>query len=146
MGRVRLTGTLHLASPEETFLFGRSVGQTLPSHTVLALYGDLGAGKTTFVQGLAAGLGIEEPITSPTFVILNVYEGKVPLYHFDLYRLKGTADFITQGFEEYLTKDGICVLEWPERIDSLLPPQTLSLHLEYTPTQGRTATWRAPCS
>jgi tRNA threonylcarbamoyladenosine biosynthesis protein TsaE len=108
----------------------------LPSNTVLALSGDLGAGKTTFVQGLALGLGIEEVVQSPTFVLLNIYQDR--LFHFDLYRLKQSSDFIGLGFEEYFQKGGICAIEWPDRIAPLLPVGTVSIHFAYTET-GRTA-------
>ncbi len=111
------------------------MAQELPSNTVLALSGDLGAGKTTFVQGLARGLGITDPIQSPTFVILNLYPG---LFHFDLYRLKSSADFTALGLEEYFQKEGICAIEWPDRIAQLLPPETVHIHFSYD-SQGRIA-------
>lgn len=94
----------------------------LPSNAILALRGDLGAGKTTFVQGLALGLGIQEPVQSPTFVLFNNYNDL--LFHFDLYRLKSADDFLNLGFDDYFYK-GICAIEWPERIASLLPPKTV---------------------
>jgi tRNA threonylcarbamoyladenosine biosynthesis protein TsaE len=120
MGRIRLKRVLR--SAEETIAFGKEMAIQLQKGGILALYGDLGAGKTTFVQGLALGLGIFEPIQSPTFVLLNVYSG---LYHFDLYRLKGETDFTNLGFEEYFDKKGICAIEWPDRIANLLPPETI---------------------
>lgn len=146
MDRVRLTGEIFLHSPEETLSYGRAIGQILKPNTLLALYGDLGAGKTTFVQGLAQGLGILDSIQSPTFVTLHVYEGKIPLYHFDLYRLQEEREFLIQGLDEYFDRQGICAIEWPERISSLLPPRTLSLDLTYAPSQGRLASWRTSCS
>lgn len=105
----------------------------LPSNAILALSGDLGAGKTTFVQGLALGLGIEEPITSPTFVLFNNYQNR--LFHFDLYRLKNPSDFTSLGFEEYFQKGGIAAIEWPDRITSLLPPETLFIDFSYNGTE-----------
>ncbi len=108
--------------------FGQKMGASLPKNAILALTGDLGAGKTTFVQGLALGLGIAEPIQSPTFVLLNVYE---QLFHFDLYRLKGEKDFMNLGFDEYFYKDGICAIEWPDRIASLLPKETIRISFSY---------------
>jgi tRNA threonylcarbamoyladenosine biosynthesis protein TsaE len=123
MGRIRL------ANAEETIAFGRKMASLIPSRTILALSGDLGSGKTTFVQGLALGLGIKEPIQSPTFVILNIY--KDLLYHFDLYRLKKTSDFTSLGFEEYFQKKGLCAIEWPDRIASLLPPGIISIDFSY---------------
>lgn len=126
MGRVGLK--VLLPSPEHTLAFGREMAAQLSPNTILALSGDLGAGKTTFVQGLALGLGIQEPIQSPTFVLLNIYER---LYHFDLYRLKKSSDFTSLGFDEYFHKEGLCAIEWPERIQELLPPTTLHIHFSY---------------
>jgi tRNA threonylcarbamoyladenosine biosynthesis protein TsaE len=136
MGRVGITETHQLASKEETIALGRKMASLLPANTVIALSGDLGAGKTTFVQGLGLGLHIQEPIQSPTFVLLNVYQD---LYHFDLYRLKNSKEFLDLGFDEYFHKGGICVIEWPDRIADLLPPQTIHIHFQYK-NQGRTAT------
>ncbi len=120
-----------LLSQEETIAFGKQLARDLLPGTVLALSGDLGAGKTTFVQGLAIGLGIMDPVQSPTFVYCNQYAGKMPLFHFDLYRLKGEEDFLGLGFEEYLDAGGICAIEWPERIPSLLPKNTWYLSFSH---------------
>ncbi len=143
MGRVRLIGVPHetvsLSSAEETLLFGEMMAKTLKSNSILALYGDLGAGKTTFVQGLARGLGISDPVQSPTFVTLNLYEGNLPLFHFDLYRLKNGSDFFQLGFEEYFQKGGICAIEWPERIASSLPPEAISISFQYAEDHQRIA-------
>ncbi len=111
--------------------YGKKLGSQMTPGTILALSGDLGAGKTTFVQGLAQGLGIFDPIQSPTFVYMNAYIGKFPLFHFDLYRLKGKDDFIGLGFDEYFMPTNICVIEWPERIDSLLPEHTQYITFSY---------------
>ncbi len=124
MGRKR---RMIVSSAEEMQEFGKSVAKTLVPGRVLALSGDLGAGKTTFVQGLALGLGIEDPIQSPTFVYVNQYAGKVPLFHFDLYRMKDVDDFLGMGFFEYFDLGGICVIEWPERIASILPQDVLRI-------------------
>jgi tRNA threonylcarbamoyladenosine biosynthesis protein TsaE len=132
MGRIGLTGEYLLKSEEETLLLGQQVAQNIPSGAILALSGDLGAGKTTFVQGLARGLNIKDPIQSPTFSILNIYPG---LYHFDLYRLKNASDFLGLGFDEYFQKSGICAIEWPERIPSLLPPNTISIRFTHAGEQ-----------
>ena len=126
MGRIGLN--VELASPEETLAFGRTMAAQLPRGAILALSGDLGAGKTTFVQGLAQGLGIADRVQSPTFVLLNIYEG---LYHFDLYRLKNSKDFTKLGFEEYFHKEGICAIEWPDRIAGILPPDTVYIDFSY---------------
>lgn len=140
MGRERL---IYLASYDETFEFGRKFAQQVRLNRILAISGDLGAGKTTFVQGLADGLGIKDIVQSPTFVTLNVYEGAIPLYHFDLYRLKSRLEFSTQGFEEYFRMNGICAIEWPDIIAELLPPDTLSITFSHNQS-GRTvsvSTW-----
>lgn len=136
MGRIGLTPRIYpLLSAEETFAFGKMAADLLPKNTVLALSGPLGAGKTIFVQGLAAGLGIMEPIQSPTFVLLNVYEG---LAHFDLYRLKTASDFTSLGFDEYFESGGICAIEWPDRIGALLPRHTIYIDFVYE-KEGRIA-------
>ena len=128
MGRSRI---IFLASLEETLSLGKQMGSLLPPNSLLALQGDLGVGKTTFTQGLAVGLGITAPIQSPTFVYLNVYEGALPLFHFDLYRLKEPSDFLGLGFEEYLNSGGICAIEWPERIKGLLPKDVISIKFKH---------------
>lgn len=136
MGRIGLTpGHYPLKSSEETLAFGSFVASVLPQNAILALSGNLGAGKTTFVQGLALGLGISEPIQSPTFILLNVYEG---LAHFDLYRLKHASDFMSLGFDEYFGTKTICAIEWPDRIQEILPSQTIFIHFDYE-KEGRIA-------
>lgn len=120
-----------LRSPDETFAFGRSCASCLSSDSILALYGDLGAGKTTFVQGLASALGITDAIQSPTFSYLQVYQGIFPLYHFDLYRMKAPADFFSMGFEEYFDQGGIATIEWAERLGEHLPGHAISLHFSH---------------
>lgn len=117
---------------------GKALGASLPPSSILALSGDLGVGKTTFVQGLALGLQISDPVSSPTFVYLNAYSGSLSLFHFDLYRLRGSEDFLGLGFEEYFDRGGICAIEWPERIVNLLPPHTFHISFSHAP-QGRIA-------
>jgi tRNA threonylcarbamoyladenosine biosynthesis protein TsaE len=113
---------IYLRSPEETEQFGYELAHTLGPNTILALQGDLGAGKTTFVQGLAKGLGVVDPVQSPTFTYLQIYEGaSLSLYHFDLYRLEKESDFVALGFEETFDAGGIVAIEWPDRIASLIP-------------------------
>ena len=121
-----------ISSPEEMIAYGKRLGASLPRGTVLALSGDLGAGKTTFVQGLAQGLKIDQPIQSPTFIYLNQYEGSCPLFHFDLYRMRGAEDFLGLGFEEYFEMQGICAIEWPERISPILPERTIRISFEHS--------------
>lgn len=143
MGRVRLIDileeTVSLNSSEETFLFGVNFANRLRPNSILALYGDLGAGKTTFVQGLARGLKIDGPVQSPTFVTLNLYEGTLPLFHFDLYRLKNGSDFFQLGFEEYFQKGGICAIEWPDCIANRLPSDAIAIEFHYAKEQKRFA-------
>lgn len=127
-------GRITLSSLEATHSFAAALAPLLKPHAILALSGDLGSGKTTFVQGLASALHIPPPIPSPTFTYLNLYPG---LYHFDLYRLKTPSDFLALGFEEYFDKEGICAIEWPERISSLLPTTAIHLFFAHHP-EGRT--------
>ncbi len=117
-------GTLNYISndPEDTKKIASDFSGTLKPGSVVCLYGGLGAGKTAFVQGLAKGLGVTEYITSPTFTIVNVYEsGRVPLYHFDMYRLADCDEAYEIGYEEYVYGGGISVMEWPENVADILP-------------------------
>lgn len=115
-------------SADETFQIGLQFGRGLSAPCVVALCGDLGAGKTTFIRGLAAASGVDQrEICSPTFTYLNIYQGLTPIYHFDLYRLTTQQEFIAAGFDEYLLSDGICCIEWSERIISLLPKNTFRI-------------------
>lgn len=128
-GRSRI---IALASPDKTTRFGQYAARFLPPGSILALNGPLGAGKSSFVQGLAEGLEIQTPIQSPTFSYLNLYEeGKKCLYHFDLYRMKNPSDFFSMGFEEYFDRNGIVAIEWPERLGSALPSRAISLQFSY---------------
>ena len=104
-------------SPAETETLGENLGKVLPAGTVLAYRGDLGAGKTAFTRGLARGLGYAEPVTSPTYTIVNEYlGGRLPLFHFDMYRLTGSDDLWDIGWEDYLDRGGICAVEWSENV------------------------------
>ncbi len=108
-------------SAEDTFRFAKDLGEKAEAGDIFLLKGDLGTGKTVVAQGIASGLGISEPVNSPTFTILQVYEtGRLPLYHFDVYRIEEPEEMEEVGLQEYLYGDGVAVLEWPERIDSLL--------------------------
>ena len=108
------------AGRQETEALGRKIAELLSPGAVLALFGDLGAGKTALIQGIAAGLGVKEPVTSPTFTIVNEYHsGVLPLFHFDLYRLGGEEDLYEIGWEDYLNRGGVCAVEWSERAPGL---------------------------
>ena len=117
---------------EETIAFGREYASRLAPGTVIALIGPLGAGKTTFTKAIAKGLGIEETITSPTFTIVCEYDsGRLPLYHFDVYRVSDPDELFEMGFEEYLYKNGVCLIEWADLIDDILPANTQRIKLSY---------------
>ena len=112
-------------SAEETIAHGHAIAATLRRGDVLALCGDLGAGKTHFVKGLAAGLGATASVTSPTFTLIHEYPGgRLPLFHFDFYRLDEEDEALKIGLDEYLDGDGACVIEWAEKFPALLPPHT----------------------
>ena len=117
-------------SPDETWALAGLLADELGAGTVIALHGDLGAGKTCFVQGLAAALGIDEPITSPTYTLIGEYEGRLSLHHIDLYRLSGPAEALGLGLEEYFDANGITAIEWAERAEGLLPPDLIHIRIE----------------
>lgn len=116
-------------SPEETQRVAQELCRTLAPGAVLALYGELGAGKTCFIQGLAEGLGVEQAVSSPTFTIINEYRSEPPLYHVDLYRIRSEDEALNLGLDEYLYGNGITAIEWAERVESLLPAKTIRIHL-----------------
>ncbi len=121
---------LRSKSPEQTKMIGQRLGHLLRPGDIICLYGRLGAGKTAFAQGVARGLGVEEPVTSPTFILINEYEGRLPFYHFDAYRLEGADDFAGLGYEEYFYGDGVALVEWADRVAEVLPPERLDVELE----------------
>ncbi|OGC11630.1 tRNA (adenosine(37)-N6)-threonylcarbamoyltransferase complex ATPase subunit type 1 TsaE [candidate division WOR-1 bacterium RIFOXYA12_FULL_52_29] len=108
-------------SAEETVELGRKIGAVLRANEVVALTGGLGAGKTTLIQGIAQGFGVNDYVTSPTFIIINEYQGRLPLYHFDLYRLEDPGSIEELGVDEYFQRGGVCLIEWAERMTELLP-------------------------
>lgn len=126
-------------SAEETKRWGRKFGAFLKEGDVVALVGDLGSGKTTFTKGVAEGLGVKgaKYVNSPSFVIIKEYEGKLPLYHFDLYRLNDFSGIETTGYEEYLWGNGVCVIEWAEKILHLLPKRYIELKIHFTDDDKR---------
>ena len=112
-------------SAEETMAHGESVSATLRRGDVLALSGDLGAGKTHFAKGIAQGLRSDAPVTSPTFTLIHEYRGgRLPIYHFDFYRLDDEDEALKIGLDEYLDGDGVCLIEWADKFPALLPPHT----------------------
>lgn len=116
---------------EETFEYGRQIGCKAQPGEVYALIGDLGTGKTLFTKGFAAGLGIDEHVNSPTFTIMQIYEdGRIPLYHFDVYRIEEPEEMEEVGLDEYLEGDGVCLIEWAERIEELLPEDRITVLIE----------------
>ncbi|MDI6775938.1 MAG: tRNA (adenosine(37)-N6)-threonylcarbamoyltransferase complex ATPase subunit type 1 TsaE [Syntrophales bacterium] len=119
--------------PQETFSLGKVLGENLHAGDVVALVGELGAGKTCLTQGIARGLGVPEcyQITSPTFTLINEYPGRFVLYHLDMYRLSGVGDLEELGYEEYFGGDGVLVIEWAEKISAILPDETLFVSLTY---------------
>ena len=124
-------------SPEETLEIGKLLGENAAPGEVYALIGDLGAGKTVFTKGFAQGLGIEEPVNSPTFTILQIYEeGRIPLYHFDEYRIEEPEEMEEVGFDEYIDGDGVCLIEWAGRIGDLLPPEVIVVRIEKNLDRG----------
>lgn len=116
-------------SPEETFRFGQCLAKILLAGQVVCLIGDLGAGKTLLVQGLAEGLAILDTVNSPTFTILNVYEARFPVYHFDLYRLEDAAELFDIGFYEYTEGSGLSIIEWADKFPNELPDEYLWIEI-----------------
>lgn len=120
-------------SEEETFAVGRRFAQNLKKGDVVALQGELGTGKTHLVKGIAEEFGVDKArVQSPTFALINEYLGDIPIYHFDCYRMESVREAIEIGAEEYFYGDGVCIIEWPERIASILPPETIWIKLEST--------------
>lgn len=115
-------------SPEQTRRFASEFAADLNAGAVLALHGDLGSGKTCFVQGLAIGLGVQEVVNSPSYLILHEYRGRIDLNHIDLYRIRDVAELLSLGFEEYLDDPAVLAIEWPELALELLPPEALHIH------------------
>jgi len=119
------------SSAKETYNIGFELGKTLPINTVVCFFGNLGAGKTTFIKGLVAGaLGsIKDEVNSPTFTYLNIYHGIKMLYHFDLYRLRDVDEFLSMGFDEMFDAGGICCIEWSEKIVSIIPLEAIQIEM-----------------
>ena len=122
-----------LKTLDETKEFGRALAESLEAGAIIALIGDLGAGKTTLTKAIASGLGVSEVLTSPTFTIVCEYDsGRLPLYHFDVYRVHDSEELFEIGFEDYLHRGGVCLIEWANLLeDGLLPESTMTIKLEY---------------
>jgi tRNA threonylcarbamoyladenosine biosynthesis protein TsaE len=126
------------SNPERTWQVGEMLGSRLAPGDTVCLYGDLGSGKTNFAYGIAQGLRVREQyITSPTFTFVNEYQGRVPFYHIDLYRLRELGELENIGFEEYLCSDGVTVIEWAEKAEDELPKECLSVYLAYVDERSR---------
>ena len=124
-------------SPEETFALGEKLGREAKPGQIYTLNGDLGTGKTVFTQGFAAGLGITEPVNSPTFTILQVYEeGRMPFYHFDVYRIGDVEEMDEIGYEDCFYGEGVCLMEWAELIEEILPEKVIVVTIEKDLEQG----------
>ena len=124
-------------SREDTFNLGRQLGEKARAGQVYCLDGDLGVGKTVFTQGFARGLGIEEPVASPTFTIVQQYdEGRLPLWHFDVYRISDPEEMFEVGFDEYLESGGVCFIEWAGLIDEILPEERVEITIEKDLSKG----------
>lgn len=124
-------------SPEETFQLGEELGRRAVPGQVFTLTGDLGVGKTVFTQGLAKGLGIEEPVSSPTFTIVQVYEeGRLPFYHFDVYRIGDVEEMEEVGFDDYVMGEGVSLIEWADLIEEILPEKRTEIRIEKDLEQG----------
>lgn len=128
---------IETTNAEETFKLGVKIGEQARPGEIYTLNGDLGVGKTVFTQGVARGLGIEEPVNSPTFTIVQVYEeGKMPFYHFDVYRIGDIEEMEEIGYDDYFFGNGVCLIEWAKLIQELLPKQIISVTIEKNPEKG----------
>ena len=126
------TYPMKINGTKEMRQFGLQLAEELAPGSVIALSGDLGAGKTTLTQAIAEGLGVREPVSSPTFLLIKEYDsGRLPLYHFDVYRLDDPDELLELGYEDYFYGDGVCVIEWADRIEDLLPEDALRFRLSY---------------
>ena len=129
--------TIESFSAKDTYEYGMSCGETARPGQVFCLYGDLGVGKTVFTQGFAAGLGIKEPVNSPTFTIVQVYDdGRLPLYHFDVYRISDPDEMFETGFDDYIEGEGVCFIEWANLIEEILPEERTEILIEKDLSKG----------
>ena len=128
--------TFKTENPAETQTLGEKLGKTLKRGDVIALVGDLGTGKTCLTQGIARGVGIapDEVVNSPSYILINEYNGEIPIYHIDLYRLENSEEIAELGLSEYIEGDGICIIEWAERMSDLLPDTCIKIHITLADT------------
>lgn len=132
-----MTKIIETFSAEETYTFGKELGKQAEPGQVYTLVGDLGVGKTVLTQGMAAGLGIEEPVNSPTFTIVQIYEeGRLPFYHFDVYRIGDVEEMDEIGYEDYFYGEGVCLIEWANLIEEILPERYTQITIEKDLTKG----------
>jgi len=130
--------TYDVASEAHTAALGAALAGVLPPGAVVALYGTLGAGKTRLVQAIAEGVGIDRrQVTSPTFVLIQEYQGRLPVYHFDAYRVSGEAEFLDLGPEEYFERGGLVLIEWADRVQGCLPPDRIDIRIEVIGDRAR---------
>jgi tRNA threonylcarbamoyladenosine biosynthesis protein TsaE len=141
---VRSAETVISTSPEETQAAGERLGARLQAGAVVACIGALGVGKTCFLQGLARGLGVESPVTSPTFVLVNQYRGRVPVYHVDAYRTETLTELLDLGIEEFLHGDGVTVIEWADKLLPLLPSRSITVTITGLGDEPRRIVVEAP--
>ena len=127
---MKSTETVISHSADETRAAGERLGACLEAGSVVACIGELGAGKTCFLQGLARGLGVESPVTSPTFVLINEYRGRVPVHHLDAYRTESLSEVLDLGIEELMHGDGVTVIEWADKLIPILPAQTITVTID----------------
>ena len=133
-----MTYTTH--SEKETEKLGAKFAENLPAGAVIALYGDLGCGKTAFVRGMARGMGLDAAVTSPTFTIVNEYDGPRPLFHFDMYRLGSADELFDIGWEDYLARGGVCAVEWSENVPGAFEGDEIAVRFEKTGDNDRKIT------
>ncbi|MGN0279370.1 MAG: tRNA (adenosine(37)-N6)-threonylcarbamoyltransferase complex ATPase subunit type 1 TsaE [Lachnospiraceae bacterium] len=134
---IQMSKIMETFSAEETYTLGKKLGEQAKPGQVYTLIGDLGVGKTVFTQGVAAGLGITEPINSPTFTIVQIYEeGRMPFYHFDVYRIGDVEEMDEIGYEDYFYGEGICLIEWANLIEEILPESYMQITIEKDLAKG----------
>jgi tRNA threonylcarbamoyladenosine biosynthesis protein TsaE len=121
---------MQLKNTNETLKLGEIIGKSLNPGSIIALVGDLGAGKTVLIKGIAKGLGVDEEPNSPTYVIMNSYEGRIPLYHFDLYRVSSEDELLGIGYDEFFFGDGVAAVEWADRVQDIFPDHTITIEIK----------------